>query len=140
MNDEVFLDTNVIVYAYDASEPTRQTKAQAILEEALRNEKAHVSAQVLGEFFVVVTKRIHQPMSVAEAQVVIEALAVLPVHEIDAPLVHRAIATHERYRISYWDSLILAAAERARCEKLYSEDLGDGHEYNGVLVVNPFRA
>ena len=62
----------------------------------------------------------------------------MPVQEIDLDLVHRAVDMHERYWVTYWDGLILAAAERAGCTRVYSEDLSDGQDYDGVTVLNPF--
>ena len=139
MSDKVFLDSNIIVYAYDMHEPEKLVKAQSLLKSWIIQESAVVSSQVLGEFFVVVTQRIKEPLSVDEAMEIIEVLSVLPVAEIDLPLVKRAIETHKVYGISYWDSLIVAAAERTGCHKLVSEDLNDGQEYNGIVVENPFR-
>lgn len=139
MIDRVFLDTNVLVYAYDKQEPDKRAKAQSILTQAIRNETGCLSAQVLGEFFTVVTRKIKRPLSAEDAEEIIERLGILPVQEIDLSLVKRAIDTHKRYGISYWDSLILSAAEKAGCTQVHSEDLKDGEDYNGVRVVNPFR-
>jgi predicted nucleic acid-binding protein len=139
MSDKVFLDSNIIVYAYDTHEPEKLVKAQSLLKSWIIQESAVVSSQVLGEFFVVVTQRIKEPLSADEAMEIIEVLSVLPVAEIDLSLVKRAIETHKVYGISYWDSLIVAAAERTGCLKLVSEDLNDGQEYNGIVVENPFR-
>ena len=139
MSDKVFVDSNIIVYAYDRHEPEKMAKAQSILRSEIAQESAVLSAQVLGEFFVVVTRRIKEPMSVDEAMEIIEILSVLPVAEIDLSLVKRAIETHKIYGISYWDSLIVAAAERTGCHKLISEDLNDGQMYNKIMVENPFR-
>jgi len=138
MNDKVFLDSNILVYAYDKHDPEKQTKAQELLKKAIKEESAILSAQVLGEFFVVITRRIKEPLSINDAEKVIDILSVLPVAEIDLPLVKRAINTQKNYGISYWDSLIVATAEREGCEKILSEDLNDGQRYNGVLVENPF--
>ncbi len=74
-----------------------------------------------------------------DAANLIDILSILPVTEIDLMLVKQAIETQKRYQISYWDSLIVAAAQRAGCSKILSEDLNDGQEYNGVLVKNPFQ-
>ena len=138
MNDRVFLDSNVLVYAYDKHEPEKQTQAQELLKNAIKEESAILSAQVLGEFFVVVTRRIKEPLPINDAEKVIDILTVLPVAEIDLPLVKLAIKTQKDYGISYWDSLIVATAEREGCKKILSEDLNDGQRYNGVLVENPF--
>lgn len=140
MIDRVFFDTNVLVYAYDKHEPEKRAKAQSMLTEAIQNENGCLSAQVLGEFFTVVTRKIKKPLSAEDAEEVIERLGILLVQEIDSSAVKRAIDTHKRYGISYWDSLILSAAEKAGCAQVQSEDLKNGEEYNGVRVVNPFRA
>ncbi|MDY6853971.1 MAG: PIN domain-containing protein [Thermodesulfobacteriota bacterium] len=138
-DNKVFLDSNIIVYAYDRHEPNKLAKARSLLKSGITQENAVVSSQVFGEFFVVVTQRIKEPLSADEAMRIIEILSVLPVVEIDLSLVKHAIETHKAYGISYWDSLILAAAEYAECRKLISEDLSDGQEYNGIIVENPFR-
>ena len=73
-----------------------------------------------------------------DAKKIIEVLSILPVAEIDLTLVMRAIDAKTRYRISYWDSLIVATAERSGCNTILSEDLNDGQQYNGVQIENPF--
>jgi len=139
MSDRFFLDTNVLVYAYDKHERKKQVRAQSILKGAIQEESGCLSAQVLGEFFTVVTRKIKEPLSVKNAHAVIELLSILPVQEIDLVLVQQAIRTHERYGISYWDSLIVAAAAASGCGQVHSEDLKDGETYDGVRVVNPFK-
>jgi len=140
MNARQFLDTNVLVYAYDTGSPGKQDVARTLLREAFRNGNAVVSAQVLGEFFVTVTRRIPDPLTVGEAQEAVSALQGLPVVDVDGAMVDRAIDTLRQYQISYWDALILAAAERAECEAVLSEDLSAGQMYHGVRVGNPFAA
>jgi predicted nucleic acid-binding protein len=104
----------------------------------MEGEFAVLSVQVLGEFFNVVTRRIPTPLSVEAVLEVIDLISILPVVEIDLAMVKRAIDTHKHYGITYWDSLIVAAAERAGCKKILSEDLNDGQSYHGVVVDNPF--
>jgi len=139
MSDKVFLDTNILVYAYDEHEPEKQKKAQELLNDGIVQENAVLSVQVLSEFFNVVTRHIRQPMSPDEAQEIIETLSILPVQEIDLAMVNRAIETHKRYQISYWDSLIISAAERAGCTTIFSEDLNDAQTYHSIPVFNPFN-
>jgi predicted nucleic acid-binding protein len=139
MSDKVFLDTNILVCAYDENEPKKQQKAQDILTDGIEQESSFLSVQVLGEFFNVVTRYIPQPMSSDEALEIIDMLRIMPVQEIDLIMVKRAIDTHKTYKISYWDSLILSAAERAGCTMLFSEDLSDGQTYQNILVRNPFK-
>lgn len=138
MADREFFDTNILIYASDRSAPEKQDRARRLLKHAIENETGVVSAQVLSEFFMVVTRRIQEPLSIEEAEQVIEQLAILPVVELDLALVRQAIGTCRRYQISYWDSLIVAAAERAGCTRVLSEDLTPGQIYHNVAVVNPF--
>ena len=134
-----FIDSNIIVYAYDNHEPEKQAIARKIITSAIEEESGIISAQVLGEFFVVVTRKIRSPLSVKEAERIIHLLSVLTVVEIDLSLVKRAIEIQKEYAISYWDSLILASAEKAGCSTVFSEDLNEGQKYNHILVENPFQ-
>ena len=138
MADKEFFDTNILIYACDRSEPEKQSQARRLLKNAIEKETGAVSAQVLSEFFTVVTRRIQQPLSIEEAEEVIEQLAILPIVEVDLTLVRQAISTCRQYQISYWDSLIIAAAERAGCTRIVSEDLNPWQSYHGIVVVNPF--
>ena len=133
-----FIDTNILVYAYDVSEPEKQKTAQSILTQAVKKENAIVSTQVLSEFFIVVTSKIHNPMSINEASEVIECMRFARILEVDFSMVRKAIEICGNYSISYWDSLIISAAERAGCKRLLSEDLNNGQKYNTVVVHNPF--
>lgn len=139
MNDRAFLDTNILVYAYDQHEPRKQDKAQELLTNGIEQENLVLSVQVLGEFFNVVTRHISQPLTPDEAREIIAAVSVLPVQEIDLAMVNRAIDTHKMYQIPYWDALIISAAERAGCKTILSEDLNDGQMIHDILVHNPFK-
>jgi predicted nucleic acid-binding protein len=139
MSDRIFLDTNILVYAYDKHEAQKQKKAQRLLTSGIEQESLFLSVQVLGEFFNVVTRHIPQPMSSDEAKEIINTLSILPVQEIDLAMVNRAVDTFKKYQISYWDSLIVSAAERAGCTMIFSEDLSDGQTYHDILVHNPFN-
>jgi len=138
MTDRLFLDTNILVYAYDNHEPDKQRIAQQLLKESIAQESAVLSVQVLGEFFTVVTKKIKPPMSADNAGRIIATLRILPVEVVDYSLVERAIDTHIRYSIHYWDALVVAAAERANCTTIATEDLNPDQKYNGIAVFNPF--
>lgn len=138
MADREFFDTNILIYASDRSEPEKQLQARRLLKNAIENETGVISAQVLSEFLTVVTRRIQQPLFLEEAEEAIEQLAILPVVEVDLALVKQAISTCLEYHISYWDSLIVAAAGRAGCTRILSEDLNPGQSYHGIAVVNPF--
>ena len=133
MTDRDFLDSNILVYAYDRDQPQKQALAQTLLISGIENETSVVSAQVLSEFFTVATRRIPAPLSIDQAEEIINLVGTL-----DFSLVCRAISTHRQYGISYWDSLIVAAAERARCSRIISEDMNTGQSYHGIVAVNPF--
>lgn len=135
-----FLDTNILVYAYDNHVPAKQRIARQILEGAVQEETACLSAQVLCEFFVVVTRKITNPLSAVEAQGIISLLRRLPLAEIDGDLVDIGVDMHRRYGVSFWDGLIIAAASRLGCSRLLSEDLQAGMMINGLEIINPFVA
>jgi predicted nucleic acid-binding protein len=139
MTGRRFIDSNVVIYAYDHADPGKRARAQALLEDAVRLDHGTVSVQVFGEFFhiAVVRKKL---LTALEALEVIKALETgLTVVSVSPGLVRDAIAIHQRYQLRYWDSLIVATARAAGCTVIYSEDLSDGQDYGGIAVVNPFR-
>jgi predicted nucleic acid-binding protein len=136
--DKAFLDTNVLVYAFDRDEPAKCERAQAVLASA-KPGALTVSAQVLGEFYVTVTRKLARPLEETKAAEALEWLGLLPVVALDAPLVGAAVRVSRSAQLSYWDALIVAAAQAAGCPLLLSEDLGDGQTIGTVRVENPFR-
>ncbi|RKX95991.1 MAG: PIN domain nuclease [Spirochaetes bacterium] len=138
MNDRYFIDTNIIVYAHDNTYPDKQLKAQEIIFNGMRKNNGVISAQVLSEFFVTVTKKNKQNYSVPAAKHEILLLSHLQVVDIDYDMIIRAIDFKGLYHLSYWDSLILSAAERSDCSTLFSEDLNHGQNYNEIKCINPF--
>ena len=138
MNGKVFLDSNILIYAYDKSDRVKEQRAQEVLKEGFDQGTAFLSTQVLSEFFVTVTRKIKTPLTTASAVNVIVWISTRPVVSTDVGLVTSAIQIHHQQKISYWDALILAAAERAGCETIYSEDLSHNQKYGAVTVRNPF--
>ena len=138
MSAEAFLDTNVLVYAFDRSDPARHEAARRLVGELIDSRRAVVSVQVLKEFYVVSTRKVAAPLSHDEAVRVVEDLARLTVVEDSLALLARALELAGRNRISLWDASIVAAAAAAGCGALYSEDLAAGATLGGVRVVNPF--
>ena len=134
MAADVFLDTNILVYAAigTGNDEGKRQRALSLIE----SEEFATSAQVLQEFFVTVTKKAARPLTMREAMDWVEQLTAFPCQPIDHGLVRIAIELSARYQISYWDAAIIAAAEALGCRTLYSEDLNDGQEYGGVTVVN----
>lgn len=139
MSGRTFVDTNVFVYAVDDDEPAKQSTARSVLAAAQPGEHV-LSAQVLGEFFVTVTRKLARPLAPARAAEAVQWLTLLPAVSIDAALVTRAVHIRNEAQLSYWDALVVAAAARAGCRRLLSEDLNDGQEIAGVRVENPFRS
>lgn len=131
-----FLDTNVLVYLYDRAEDHKRSRARAVLAD--ESASLVLSSQVLGEFFVVVTRKLASPLSVPDAIAAVRSLADLSVVPIDAELVLAAASTVERHQLSYWDALIIEAAAASGCTELVTEDLDDGSTLRGITVVNPF--
>jgi predicted nucleic acid-binding protein len=136
MRPDCFLDTNILVYAA-TSDPQEANKRQTALR-LIESEEFALSAQVLQEFFVTVTRKLQKPMSPVQALEWVEQLEAFPCMPIDSALVKIAIELSERYKISYWDGAIVGAALRAGAGILYSEDLNAGQGYDGVEMVNPF--
>ena len=136
MNGLAFFDTNVLVYADDASSPEKQNRAIALLAEHLRRGTAVVSLQVLQEYFVAATRKLGVAPEMAQRKV--EILARARVVLFEPGDVIAAIELHRLTRISFWDALIVHAARSAGVQALYSEDLQPGAVLGGVRVVNPF--
>ena len=137
MNEPIFVDTNVWVYAVDAADPTKRQRALEVIAPE-RGRDLVISTQVLTEFYAVITRKLVVPASAEAAEALVRQLAVLPVVAIDSSLVVSAIAGSREWQISIWDALILRAAETAGCRRVLSEDLADGTTYGSVVVENPF--
>ncbi len=138
MSDKCFVDTNVLVYAHDSSAGWKHNTAQALMAQLWGLGTGVLSTQVLQEFCVVLRRRAAIPLSTDETRKVIETFLSWEV-VVNTPVsVLRALDLESRYQISFWDALILQAAERAAAAVLYSEDLSSGQTYGSVRVVNPF--
>ena len=133
-----FVDTNVLVYAHDASETIRQPVAEALLDELWRSRTGVVSTQVLTEFYVVATRKFAPPMPRREARAIVDAYAAWPVVQVDPALIVAASSLEERHQLSFWDALIVEAARRAGSGRLVSEDLQTGRRIAGPVIENPF--
>lgn len=131
----VFVDTNVIAYRFDASEPTKQAQAAAVLDSG---EDFVLSTQVMLELHSVLTRKMRPALTLPDARRVLEGLAELPVVNADARLVCRAGATSEEHQLSIWDAMIVEAAVEAGCAEIWSEDLAAGTSLRGIRIVDPF--
>lgn len=134
-----FVDTNVLVYAHDASERRRQPVARAQLEALWTGGSGVLSTQVLQEFYVVATRKFAPPMARRQAREIVALYATWPVVHIDPTLILTASQLEERHRLSFWDVLIVEAARVAGAARLLTEDLQHGRLIGGVRIENPFR-
>jgi predicted nucleic acid-binding protein len=137
MTVEVFLDTNVVVYA--ASKSVLDAQKRAVALELIADAKFGLSGQVLQEFYVTVTKKMNPMLGHDEALNWLEQLEEFPCAAIDGSIVFHGAENSHLHKISYWDGAIIAAAERLGAQILYSEDLNHGQKYGSVTVINPFR-
>jgi predicted nucleic acid-binding protein len=132
-----FVDTNVAVYVHDHGSPKKRRRAAELFAQP--PDRLVVSTQVLSEFYWAVTRKLDPPLRDDLALEALRALGALPVVAMDRELVLSAVDTATRHRLALWDALIVEAAARSGCERLFTEDLNDGQEIRGVLVENPFR-
>lgn len=139
MNGNCFVDTNVLVYAHDRSAEEKHKRAARIVEELWESGRGVISTQVLQELCVALRKKTRPPLASGEIRAVLQDFARWRVIVNTAESALEALELELRYRINYWDALILSAAEQGGCEVLYSEDMSAGQHYGSVLVLNPFH-
>jgi predicted nucleic acid-binding protein len=138
VNEKVFLDTNVLIYAIEANGP--DPEKFAVAQDLAHGERVCLSTQVLGEFYRAVTSpRRPSPLNHEEAVTWIQLWKRHEVRPVTVPHVDLALELTDRYQLSYFDALIVAVARLSGCDLLYSEDLNHGQDYGGIRVENPFR-
>ena len=137
MAGRTFLDTNVLVYLFDAGEPGKGAAA-TVAYRALEAEGVVVSTQGLEEFYNTVTRKLRPRMPAAEAVAHMVRFSGHEVVILDVPLLLAAAARSESARISWWDALVVEAALSAGCTRLLTEDLQHGRDFDGLVVENPF--
>lgn len=133
----VFIDSNILIYAYDRSAGVKREAAKALIRRLWDERSGCISVQVLQEFFVNVTRKIPSPLEAYEAREVISDFFYWRVHRPGASDVLSAIDIHQRLEISFWDAMIVGSAAAQGCSALYSEDLNEEQHYDGVEVINP---
>lgn len=139
MNGRFFLDTNIFVYSFDKKATTKARRAGQLIRQAVATRKGIVSYQVVQEFFSVALRRFAQPMTATEAEQYLAVVfrPLLAIHSSQA-LYGEALRLSTRFSLSWYDSLIVAAAVEGLCTTLYSEDLQHGQQIGHVRVENPF--
>jgi predicted nucleic acid-binding protein len=136
MSDRIFLDANVLVYAQDTGAPLKQRISRDIITRLADSGDGVISTQVMQEFFVAATRKLGVEPLVAKG--ILKTFAVFETVQVSAALIHEAIDCSILNQLSFWDSLILAAAASAGCSTVLSEDLNSGQTILGVRVENPF--
>ncbi len=132
-----FVDTNVLVYAHDGGGGARHARAIDLLGRLFEDSNGALSVQVLSEFYSVATKKL--AMKSQDAEEVINDLAGWTIHRPGHADLLRASRLHRRYKISWWEALVVNSAIELGCSVLWTEDLTDGQRYGPVTIRNPFR-
>lgn len=139
MSDRTFLDTNVLVYLFDADAPSKQARAHELFAELSRTGRLVLSTQVLQEFYVTVTRKLARPLPAEDALAVLVQFNVFPLITSDGALVIRAVQLHQKASLSFWDALIVQAAMEGNCRTLLSEDMQHGRRFGDLVIENPFE-
>jgi predicted nucleic acid-binding protein len=138
MTGPAFVDTNVLLYWRDSRDAAKQARAAAWLEHLWREQTGRTSTQVLSEYYVNVTRKLEPGLPADEAWDDVQALLAWDPQPIDSALLQRGRTVCSRYGLSWWDGLVVAAAQAQGCALLLTEDLQDGAVYGGVTVRSPF--
>ncbi len=133
-----FVDTHVLVYAFDTKDSPKKRIARRLLDQLMEDDRLRVSTQILQELFVTLTRKVSRPCSNEEASAVLEDLAAWPMMTVDYAAIRAAAGLAGTAQLSFWDALVIVAAARCGAEVLYTEDLNHGQEIMGIRVDNPF--
>ena len=137
MNDKIFVDTNVLIYAHDADASAKHQTAKNVLRELWSERSGVLSTQVLQEFYVNVTRKIQRPISKASARIVVGTYAAWCL-DTTAAEISTAFQIEDAAKIGFWDALIIASALKGGASRILSEDLNPGQSIAGILIENPF--
>jgi predicted nucleic acid-binding protein len=137
MNDRYFVDTNILVYAHDRSAGVKHNRARTLVEQLWHSGNGVLSTQVLQELCVNLRRKTNPPLPIEETRRLLQDYLSWEVVVNSADSVVQALDLEERYKISFWDALILQAAEVSGATVLYSEDLATNQNYGSIRVVNP---
>jgi predicted nucleic acid-binding protein len=138
MNDKYFLDTNILVYAHDRSAGAKHIRAQQLVADIWRHGGGVISTQVMQELCINLRRKAKQPLAAEEVRFLLEDYLSWEVVVNSPQSVLRALDIEARYKINFWDALIIQAAESSAVKVVYSEDLAAGQKYGEVHVINPF--
>lgn len=134
-----FVDTNILVYAHDLSAAKKHILARELLLSLWNSGNGCLSIQVLQEFYVIVTRKVNNPISPEKAAQIINDLGQWQIHVPGIADILQAIKIQQRYKLSFWDALIICSAAQSGCELIWTEDLNSGQNYESVLACSPFE-
>ncbi len=137
MSDRTFIDTNVLIYAHDIDANAKHKIAKEVLQELWSERTGVLSAQVLQEFYVNVTRKIPSPLSKDLARLVVSSYAIWCLETTPTEIL-ATFRIEDESRIGFWDALIVSSAAKSGANRILSEDLNAGQRIAGILVVNPF--
>ena len=140
MSDRYFVDTNILMYAHDSAAGEKHERAKALVEELWETRSGVVSTQVLQELAVNLRRKTKKPLDARATREVVSDYLAWHVVVNGGDSILEALDIEARYRVSFWDALVIQAAQTSGAETLYSEDLSDGQRYGVVRVRNPFKA
>jgi predicted nucleic acid-binding protein len=137
MTETYFVDTNVLVYARDTTEPEKHSQARTWLKHLWVNRTGRISTQVLKEYYQVVTRRLDPGLAADQAHADIRDLLTWQPLDINAQTLEQAWFIEDQHKLSWWDALIIASAQQAGCTWLLSEDLQPGQQIENLTILNP---
>ena len=140
MSDRYFVDTNILMYAHDSAAGEKHTRAKALVEELWESRSGAVSTQVLQELAVNLRRKARKPLDAKATRDIIADYLAWHVVVNGGDSILEALELEARYQLSFWDALVVHAAQVAGAEILYSEDLSDGQRYGTVRVKNPLAS
>lgn len=136
---QTFVDTNILVYAYDADAGDKHLKARTVLQECWDTESGAISTQVLQEFYVTVTNKLPKTLHPKSARDVIQTYRAWPIYLPNLDDIIAASELQQQHQLSFWDALIVVAAQMSGASELISEDLQNGQQIGTLRIVNPFQ-
>ncbi len=138
MTGPVFVDTNVFVYLHDDSEPVKKRRADEWIAYLIGCRAGRLSFQVMQELYSVLTRKVQPVLAASQAQSIVRDLAAWRPLPIDMGILERAWLLHGSFSLSWWDALIVAAAQASKCRVLLTEDLQHGQVFDTVRIIDPF--
>jgi predicted nucleic acid-binding protein len=139
MSDRYFVDTNILMYAHDTAAGDKHARAKALVEDLWEKRSGVVSTQVLQELAVNLRRKAKKPIDAKATRDIVSDYLSWQVVVNGGDSILEALELEARYQLSFWDALVIQAAQLSGAEVLYSEDLSDGQKYGSVQVINPLR-